>query len=226
MADLTFRSPPRIPLATFARVLDAAHSPATPEASACYTAVTAYGLDPAIALAFFRHESSYGTAGIARQTKNWGNLRKGQGHQAHNLSGWAWYRCWADSVADWAALITGYYIPRGLTTVEKALPVYAPSSDHNNPHAYADAVCASVASWQALDTRTPMIVIGDGTRVRAEATTSSPVLRMLPAGSCVLVDRIEQGQRIFREGGLSSSEWAHISEPVSGYIAAYLLRLP
>ena len=224
MADLTFRSPPRIPLATFARVLDAAHSPATPEASACYTAVTAYGLDPAIALAFFRHESSYGTAGIARQTKNWGNLRKGQGHQAHNLSGWAWYRCWADSAADWAALITGYYIPRGLTTIRLALPVYAPSSDHNNPYSYAQAVEKSVASWQAQDSRTPMIVIDDGTRVRAEATTSSPVLRSLASGTCVLVDRVEQGQRIIFAGGRSSSEWAKISEPLSGYIAAYLLR--
>jgi len=150
MSDLLLISPPRITRALFAQMLQTAHSPATSEAQVCYDRIVAHGVDPAIALAFFRHESQFGTAGAAVQTRNWGNLRKGQGKATGTLSGFATYARWADSADDWAALIADYYVrQRGLTTVETTIPVYAPSSDGNAPAAYVADVLRSVAAWQA-----------------------------------------------------------------------------
>lgn len=149
---LLFVHPPRITAATFARVLHAAHSPAAPDAAALFAIPVAYGLDPALALAFFGHESRFGTQGIAVKTRNWGNLRRSQGRALRVQGGWAWYATWADSLADWCTLIQHRYVGRGLDTPAKALPVYAPSSDGNAPARYAAAVAAMVARWQAEET--------------------------------------------------------------------------
>lgn len=149
--DLLFLSPPRISAAQFARVLAAAHSPASPDAPRLYAIPVRYGLDPALALAFFAHESTYGTRGRAVESLNWGNLRKGQGRAYKVQAGFAYYRGWADSLEDWCSLIVSYYIAEGLDTVRKAIPVYAPSSDRNKPERYIGAVLGLVAAWQAQD---------------------------------------------------------------------------
>jgi hypothetical protein len=139
----------RIAPAVFAGVLAAVNSPAAPDAAALYEIPLSWGLDPAVALAFFRHESRCGTQGVAVRTRNWGNLRKGQGNHLRNAEGWAWYATWADGLRDWCTLIATVYVPRGHTTVETIVPVYAPSSDGNVPAAYIAAVRADVARWQA-----------------------------------------------------------------------------
>jgi hypothetical protein len=134
--DLALLSPPRIARPAFAAVLTAAHSPAALYADACYAAIVAQGIDPAVGLAMFRHESGYGCAGVATKTRNWGNLRKSMGRAHHVAEGWAWYSSWPDGAADWAALMRAY-VGRGLTTVRAAIPVYA------------DAVIVAVQRWQA-----------------------------------------------------------------------------
>lgn len=147
--DLIFLSSPRISLATFTQTLRDAGSPAAPQAAACYAALVGFGVDPAIGLAFFQHESTFGRMGIASRTKNWGNLRKG-GRATGAIQGFAAYSSWVASAADWAQLIAQVYVRQhGLDTVRKALPLYAPSSDGNVPTAYADAVVRSVLRWQA-----------------------------------------------------------------------------
>ena len=103
----------------------------------------AQNIDPAIGLAMFGHESGYGLHGVATKTRNWGNLRKSLGRAHHVADGWAWYTTWADGAADWALLMRAY-VGRGLTTVARAIPVYAPSSDGNAPTAYIDAVLGAV----------------------------------------------------------------------------------
>jgi hypothetical protein len=149
LCDLTFLSEPRITPERFAQVLRRAHSPAAPASSRLYLICRSYGIDPAVALAFFQPESSFGTAGKALVTLNWGNIRKGQGHQRETRAGWAWYDTWEDSLRDWCMLITRKYIGAwGHQTVGEALPIYAPSSDNNRPAAYAAAVCRAVAGWQ------------------------------------------------------------------------------
>ena len=74
--DYTILHAPRISEAKFAAILRDGRSPAYPDAPACYRAAVARGVDPAVLLAIFRKESSYGRAGRARGNRSWGNLRR------------------------------------------------------------------------------------------------------------------------------------------------------
>lgn len=188
--DLTFLAPPRISSALFARILADAHSPAMREAAVCYATALTFGLDPAIALGFFHHESTYGTAGAAVATKNWGNLRRSQGRAIGMLNGFATYRSWADSLHDWCTLIANtYVIGRGLTTVRAALHVYAPSSDGNAPTRYADSVMADVARWQIMDT----IGTHDKQYVVKQAVTGGATIRAAPRTNAAILGRLHAG---------------------------------
>ena len=66
------------------------------------------------------------------------------------------YATWQDSLRDWCERINERYIrERGLDTVEKAIPVYAPASDGNLPQSYIDFVTEHVADWIAEDSSRP-----------------------------------------------------------------------
>jgi hypothetical protein len=150
MNDLTFRQAPRMSAASFARVLQRAGSPAAPDAANLYAIIVAYGFDPAVALAMFAHESTYGRYGVANRSLNWGNLRHGP--RAYKIeSGFGFYHNWADSLRDWCELIRDRYVARGLTTVEAVVPVYAPSTDGNVPARYIAQVTQLVAAWEASE---------------------------------------------------------------------------
>jgi hypothetical protein len=157
--SLTFRSTPRISQAQFAKVLQRYQSPCAPIAAECYDIICSYGLDPAVALAFFGHESTFGTRGVAVQTLNWGNVRtpfkveRAVGTHPRNF---AIFRSWQDGLRDWCERINERYInQRGLDTVEKAVPVYAPSSDGNNEARYIEHVNQLVTAWIAEDSQAP-----------------------------------------------------------------------
>lgn len=188
--DLSFIALPRISVGLFQRILTRANSPAAPTAQLLATIPDGYNLDRAIALAFFRHESTYGTQGIAKRSLNWGNLRSGA--RAHKQeSGFGFYHTWAESLTDWCQLIKVRYIGRGLLTVRQVLPIYAPSSDGNAPRRYADQVCADVARWIQED-RLPTIPtiaqyrvkahVTSEVRIRAAARQNARVLGVLHAG--------------------------------------------
>lgn len=120
-----------------------------------------YGIDPAVALAFFAHESTYGKEGICKKydTKNWGNVRTA--HKKELASGstdaggrgpFATYATWNAGLEDWCLRIKEAYVgQRKLATVEAITPVYAPSSDGNRPATYADAVRKLVAGYSAIE---------------------------------------------------------------------------
>jgi N-acetyl-anhydromuramyl-L-alanine amidase AmpD len=166
-SGLTFLHPPRISKATFAGVLASAQSPATAEADAMYDGCTATGVDPALLLAFLRHESNYGKVGICKvyDTKNPGNVRRPFNPTRATIistSGgpFAKYATWTLGAIDWAERLKVWYadptnadptFPAPLDTVEAATPVYAPVGDGNDPQAYARAVRASVEGWQAME---------------------------------------------------------------------------
>ncbi len=65
--------------------------PAASDAAALYRIPLDRSLDPAVALAFFAHESTYGTAGVAVHSRNWGNLRRGP-RALYVANGFAYYR--------------------------------------------------------------------------------------------------------------------------------------
>jgi predicted double-glycine peptidase len=159
---------PTISVAFINQVLAHYNSPAAGQGQALYSLGQQYDIDPAYALAFFFHESSFGTAGMARITHSLGNSRCVQDASCINTSGgdcqagqscYAGYANWADGFAGWYRQMTAYlngsleyYLTqqwKPLTTLETIIPVYAPSSDHNDVSAYISAIQTAVATWQS-----------------------------------------------------------------------------
>lgn len=153
---------PRMSRAGFMAVLENENSPAAPVGGPCFDAIAAQGVDPAVGLAFFKHESSFGKAGAAVSRHNWGNLRPGTWAISRGLAdgqlgnfllfrdretempGWSWVR----SAGCWAILIREFYCEKwDKQTVEDIVPKYAPAADGNAPTAYIADIVDTVATW-------------------------------------------------------------------------------
>lgn len=168
---MLFRSSPRISLRQFCRVLTDRRSPAAPVGPALYAICVRFGIDPAVFLAFFLHESQLatdpGSVVVRYDTKNAGNLRSNYGSvvgvviqtftpQGMSKGPFVKYASWEDGCRAWCERIIGRYIGEwGLETVAAAVVKYAPSADGNKPAAYAAAVEAAIAAWQAADPERP-----------------------------------------------------------------------
>lgn len=130
------------------QILNHYHSPATGVGQAMYDLGVKYGIDPAYALAFFIHESSAGTNGVATVTKSIGNIRATAGYASYE--GFRKYPTWEAGIEDWFKLIKDLYVNGWhLTTLQMIIPRYAPSADHNDPLAYINNVHNLVASWRS-----------------------------------------------------------------------------
>lgn len=151
---------PTMSAAWIDRVLAAAHSPAVGTGKALYTLGVHYGIDPVYALAFFHHESVYGTMGEARVTHSLGNERCIQDRPCidRDRGGYALFPSWIDGYQQWYALMLYGYVRGQVTipivhhpcsTLEQILPIYAPSLDGNDEQAYLTAVLSDVAHWRA-----------------------------------------------------------------------------
>ncbi len=130
------------------RVLALYDSPATGKGQALYDDGVKYGIDPVYALAFFMHESRFGTTGVATVTHSLGNIRATTGYAQYD--GYRMYRTWEEGFADWYRLIAKLYVAQlGLSTVDQIVPVYAPGSDNNNVAAYIASVKQAVDTWRS-----------------------------------------------------------------------------
>lgn len=144
---------PTLSVSFLNRVLSAYHSPASGTGQALYDLSVRYGIDDAYALAFFMHESTFGTAGVARVTRSLGNIRCTPGYQC--LEGYRAYATWQAGYADWYQLIKDGYVGGQVSsrcpcvTLEQIIPVYAPAADGNNEQAYITAVRSAVAAWRS-----------------------------------------------------------------------------
>lgn len=144
------RHTPSINVATIRSILQKYNSPAVGSAESIYNLGVEYGIDPALCLAFFVNESTAGTAGVARVTKSVGNIRTTAGYI--DYQGYRKYDTWEQGIEDWYRLIRDLYIAEwGLTTVDQIIPVYAPSSDGNNPDHYIATVKKLVTSWRGTN---------------------------------------------------------------------------
>lgn len=149
---------PSISAAKIDEVLAKYNSPAAGQGQTIYDLGVQYGIDPAICLAFFIHESS---AGSNPAWAGW----KGDGSTTHNVGNiictpdqpagvgchgrFRDYVSWNDGVSDWYKLIKDLYVGAwGRTTVEDIIPKYAPASDNNDESAYVNSVKNMVQSWQ------------------------------------------------------------------------------
>lgn len=199
---LTVQAAPRISAARFAAVLQQAQSPAAALSAELYAICVEEGIDPAVALAFFVHESSAGTAGLTKQfgLKNWGNVRSPEDISLGIVipipgrGNFAKYASWQAGLRDWCKRIKGpKYAGVGLTTVETILPKYAPSSDNNNPARYAEAVRQMVARWLA---ETPVAsrwrcINKLGANVRTAPNTAGKQVRTIALGKTVEVGAVK-----------------------------------
>ena len=146
-ADHTIMAPPSVSAALIDQVLQQYNSPAAGQGAVFYDLGVQYGIDPAYALAFFIHESSAGTKGVARFTNSIGNIRTTAGYR--DYEGYRAYDTWAAGIEDWYKLIKDLYVDGwGKQTVAAIIPTYAPSADRNDPASYIANVTALVDSWQ------------------------------------------------------------------------------
>lgn len=130
------------------QVLAAYNSPAAGKGQALYDMGVKYGIDPAFALAFFLHESSFGTAGEARSSLSLGNLRCIPNFKCQD--GYAWFNSWEDGFEAWYKLIRNLYVAYwGLTTVDQIIPKYAPTADNNNEAGYIASLKHSISVWHS-----------------------------------------------------------------------------
>lgn len=151
--DLTLACPAQLSAAQLDAILAGYGSPAVGTGAAWIAEGARAGINPEIALAFFVHESSAGTA------PGWAGW-KPDGSSTHNVGNiicagyptcygrFRDYASWDEGIADWYRLIAVEYIAgRGHRTVEDVIPVYAPSFE-NDVSGYIGAVRALVAQWR------------------------------------------------------------------------------
>ncbi len=140
---------PTLSAAFVDKVLVAAGSHAAGTGQALYDLSVKYGIDDAYALAFFEHESTFGTGGVARATLSLGNIRCSDGYQC--VEGYRAYGSWVEGYEDWYRLIRTLYIGQWhLSTVEQIVPRYAPASE-NDVAGYIAAVEKDVSTWRSED---------------------------------------------------------------------------
>lgn len=157
--DLAIVSEPRISVRQFTANLRAKGSPAAPIADTLYSICTEQGIDPAVVEAIFDHESSMGTAGICLHynTCSPGNVRRpwdptsGQVFNVPNRGNFTKYQNWQIGTLDMCKRLRYSYVAQGLDTIRKAIPVWAPTTDGNQPERYISAIISDVRTWQRAD---------------------------------------------------------------------------
>jgi hypothetical protein len=141
----TVVGPPSLSVQFINAVLCNASSPACGTGLALYDGSVTSGIDDVYALAFFKHESSYGRYGIARENLGLGNIRCTAGYVCK--SGFRAYASWAEGYQDWYKLIGWYVGTLHKSTVAAIVTTYAPSSE-NDTSAYIQSVESSVQAWR------------------------------------------------------------------------------
>ena len=220
--DFTILAEPRIRQGTFITILRDRRSPAAAEGKACWDGIVAHGVDPALALAIFQHESSFGTKGAAKDRRNWGNLRKSP--KFPDDGRFVVYPTWADGARDAARLLARYgrneIRPGTNTKTAQTFPfVWAPSADGNRPDVYGNEVVASMNRFIALDKadesrpaeRLRFEAAFDDVRIRSGPRLAGALVRKVDKGVVVIARRTVRGDRYETEG-MTGDTWLEIVE--------------
>jgi hypothetical protein len=64
-----------------------------------------------------------------------------------NYEGYRSYSNWYDGAEDWYWLMRNFYLNKGVRNIFAITPIYAPSTDHNDPKTYASTVYQLVQQW-------------------------------------------------------------------------------
>jgi hypothetical protein len=161
---------PRISAAKFEEVLKTAKSPAATEAGEIYRVIVENGVDPAFALALFKHESQYATDPksmvVLHGTKNLGNTRSsrvGVKTIAPTERGnFVSYGTWVQGADDATYRLIDpefEYARAGATTIGEIIPIWAPGSDGNDPTGYINTVISLMNQWIGSNEVTPKMAL-------------------------------------------------------------------
>jgi hypothetical protein len=143
---------PTISAAFINQVLASYNSPTAGMGQSLYDLGVKYGIDPVYPLAFFMHESLFGTTGEARATLSLGNSRciPDRACIDQDRGGYAKMNSWQDGFEQWYKLIRNLYVAQwGRVTVDQIIPKYAPNSDGNNEAEYIATLKHEIDSWRA-----------------------------------------------------------------------------
>lgn len=148
---------PRITKARFTQLLKSKDSPMVPEASAVYDVLISEGVEPAFALAQFRVESQYGTAGHAKVTGSIGNmlydsnltiLASGQ-YAPGNGYTYAKYNNYVDAAKDYCRYLHWYRDRYGLDTIYEATARWLGKTPGSSGHtSYVNIIIADMVEYQ------------------------------------------------------------------------------
>ena len=128
-------------------ILCGAGSPACGTGQRFYDDSVKSGIDDAMALAFFHHESSFGLQGAANRNHSVGNIICTPGWTCYDR--FRYYESWDGGIDDWFALISGPgYCGAGLCSPETIIPKYAPAVE-NNTTAYIASVKADMERFRS-----------------------------------------------------------------------------
>jgi len=149
---------PSVSVAAIRAALQAAGSPALDAAYADHKDAAEYiwdsgrvlGVDPAVVMAIFQHESAFGTRGMARQTRSVGNIRPLPGQP--QINGYRLYASWQQGIDDCYRLLRSY-AANGAGTIPQAIPVWAPPSDNNDDSAYIASVLDTMSALYAASAK-------------------------------------------------------------------------
>jgi len=143
------------------RILEAGKSPAAGSGASFIKWGRHYNIDPAWALAFFRRESWYGAhkrwvgrISDTQTSRNIGNIRyTGRPNPQRvplygEFNGFRAYDSWDDGIHDWFRLLAQDSNYASLHTVERILPIYAPSFENDTDNYLRDVV-TWVTAWRA-----------------------------------------------------------------------------
>ena len=146
VSDIRLRDGPSISERAINQILADAESPAAGSGEYFIRYGLEYGIDPVFALAFFKKESGYGKAGVARTTMGIGNIvyttialpDYSYHSTGSNSRDWSAYNTWENSIKGWYNYIVNsrHYFSSGKYTLEEIIPIYAP----NNPAVYINDI--------------------------------------------------------------------------------------
>lgn len=165
---------PRITKARFKQLLQTKNSPAVPESDAVYDILVAQGVDVSFALAQFRVESQYGTAGYAKVTGSWGNmlwdpnltlLASGK-YKPGNGYTYATYDNYVNAITDYCRYIHWYIDEYGLDTIYEATARWIGKDQGSSGHiSYVTTIINDMIEYEfpngGFQTGDKMIYFGD-----------------------------------------------------------------
>jgi hypothetical protein len=175
-ADSHYRGICRISRDKFARLIRERANPdlvAERPAEEYWDAIMAQGCDPLFVLRIFKHESGYGTAGVALLTHSWGNTRQPSfGAQAVGLvpgrtGQFPVFANWLEGAISTAARLTTsewYYAKENRTIggvfidpLKRNPPIeWAPAGDLNDPNGYLAEVLAGMNADADMNLEAPV----------------------------------------------------------------------